>query len=94
MMEASVIIAALGLFLAILVQTIAFVWFLSRLASRVDALEKDQVETNRKAVPDRLIKIETIVEIIQRQQDDQILKLDEVLKNQERRAAQLERTKT
>lgn len=69
-----------GVGLTILVQTIAFVVFMTRMAFRIDKLEQDLSAMKQKSeadnFPTRLVKIETILEIIQRQQDDQLLKLE------------------
>lgn len=86
-MEWGWLIAAIALFFTILVQTVSVVWFFSRLSSRVEFLEK--VTTKNEDTNNRLIKLETYLEIVQRQQDDQILKLDKIISEQA--SAKLER---
>lgn len=77
-MELGIIISLASLAVAILVQTTAFVWFLSRMNSRIEGLEswRNHIEANR--VMDRMTKVETYVEIIQAQQDAQVLLLNNI----------------
>ncbi len=86
-MELGVIIALCAVGFTVLVQTFAVVWFISRLAARVEFLEKEADAREKERYPDRLMKIETILEIVQRQQDDQLVRLDRVLQNQSDRKA-------
>ncbi len=69
-----------GVGLTILIQTVTFIWFMSRLAFRVDRLEQDLTAIKSKGEQDnfsvRFAKMETILEIIQRQQDEQLLKIE------------------
>ncbi len=73
-------ISLLALFL---IQFGGGVWFFSKLAVRVDVLEDDRKD--RKGHTERLVKIETLLEVVQRQQDEQIIRLDKVLYNQQNR---------
>ncbi len=75
-MELGVVIALGSLAVAILIQTTAFVWFLSRMNSRVETLEAWRVQFEASKVMDRMTKVETYVEIIQAQQDQQVLLLN------------------
>lgn len=76
-MELAVQIAALlGVVITIIVQTATFIWFFSKLDSRVSALEEGQMDT--KDHPNRLTKMEVLLEIIQKQQDEHTLKLDNI----------------
>lgn len=69
-----------GVGITVLIQTVTFVWFMSRLAFRVDALEVDIKSMKAKGETDnfgvRFAKVETLLEIIQRQQDEQMLKIE------------------
>lgn len=82
LMDLAIIISLVAVVLAVMVQTVSVVWFLSRLASRVEVLEKADEELRKERHPHRLAKIETLLEIIQRQSDDLSLKMDQVLAGQ------------
>lgn len=68
--------ALVGVGITILVQTVAIIWFLSKLDSRISWLETKDKELSSINPLARLIKIETILEIVQTQQDEQIRRLD------------------
>lgn len=67
-----------GFALALFVQTGGIVWFLSRMNSRIDHLEDSQEALTDKNFGERLVKLETMSEVIQRQQDEQMVKLDKI----------------
>lgn len=90
-MELGVIISLGSLAVAILVQTTAFVWFLSRMNSRVEALETFRTKFETERVMDRMTKVETYVEIIQKQQDEQVLLLNNLNTGLQAIAGKLER---
>jgi len=72
-----------GVGITILVQTVTIIWFMAKLAFRVNALEKavgDMEQTHMKDnFPVRFAKVELLLELIQRQQDEQALKMDKVV---------------
>jgi hypothetical protein len=76
-------VPVISLGIMVLIQFGGTIWFFSRLATRVDVLEEDRKE--RKSHTERLVKIETYLEVMQRQQDEQIIRLDKVLENQRQR---------
>jgi hypothetical protein len=76
MMMLGQLAALIGVAIGLLVQTVAIVWFFSKLDSRVTWLENSNKELNSVNPLARLIKIETILEIVQVQQDEQIKRLD------------------
>lgn len=80
-MELGVVISLIGVGVAILIQTVSVVWFISRLAARVDFMEERYRELRDAKYEPRLAKIETIMEIVQTQQDEQIQRLDKILTN-------------
>lgn len=80
-MDLGIVTSLVGVSIAILVQTITVVWFISRLAARVDFMEERYRELRDAKYEPRLAKIETIMEIVQTQQDEQIQRLDKILTN-------------
>lgn len=69
--------------LAVLVQFFGGIWFMSRLNSRVEALESALVSNralNEKVggLELKMVKQETLLEVVQKQQDEQMIRLDSI----------------
>ena len=74
--ELTIVIASIaGIAIPLMLQTAAIVWWASQMAARVRSLEQQQAHESESRHPERLIKLETYVEIIQKQQDEQMLLL-------------------
>lgn len=89
-MEPSLVLTGISVTAMLLIQTVTVVWFFAKLSSRVDRLEQDIARQHGANHPDRLIKIETIVEIVQKQQDEIKLGLDELRQGQLTRNAAMD----
>lgn len=78
--EVGLVIGAIaGIAIPLMLQTGAIVWWASNMASRIRSLEAAEAQRESGKHPERLVKLETYVEIIQKQQDEQNLKLDRIL---------------
>jgi uncharacterized protein YoxC len=77
-MEPGLVISLVGVAVAILVQTITLVAFITRLSVRLDYTEKSLEALAVARYEPRLSKVEMILELIQTQQDEQIKRLDNI----------------
>lgn len=89
-MELSVVVAVLGGIISLIVQTVVISSFISRLASRVEVLERNADELKKERHPDRLLKIEIQQQAMSSQLDHLVMKTDKLLENQEKRIHSLE----
>lgn len=87
LMDMGLVISLLSIAIVIMVQTITVIWFFAKLDARIGALETYTLDV--KDHPTRIAKFEVMLEVIQRQQDEQIIaqreqgkKIDQVLANQ------------
>lgn len=77
--EVGLIIAAIaGIAIPLMIQTAAIVWWASQMAARVRQLENQIAQDAQAKHPERLMRLETYVEIIQKQQDEQMMLLREI----------------
>ena len=73
-----IIAAIAGIAIPLMIQTAAIVWWASQMAARVRQLEGQIAREAEGRHPERLTRLEAYVEIIQKQQDEQMLLLREI----------------
>lgn len=70
---ATLIISAIaGIAIPLMIQTAAIVWWASQMAARVRQAETTLAAISAERGPERLVKLETILTMIQKQQDEQL----------------------
>jgi hypothetical protein len=77
-MELGTVISLVGVAVAIILQTVLLVAFITRLAVRLDYTEKALLAMSDIKYEPRLTKVEILLELIQTQQDEQIKRLDHI----------------